>query len=85
MSLQRELGTLCNGPSAESAFFDSILADLGNNSGKDDPRPGQNIQEDTINDYQTRLDALKRNLDEQQTDLISKLEQSGQFRNDLTQ
>ena len=85
VSLQRELDTLCHGPSTEPAFFDHLSEKLHSSSGREQPRPGQQTQEDTNSDYQRRLDALRRKLDSDCSELGSKLEASSQFRGDVTE
>ncbi len=83
VSLQRELVNISQGPTTEPAFYDRLSKDLQSSSGKDEPRPGQQTQEETLKDYQERLDALKRSLVSTGEGLASKLEQSSQFKGDM--
>ena len=84
VSLQRELVNISQGPTIEPAFYDRLSKDLqSSSSGKDKPRPGQQTQEETLKDYQERLDALKRSLVSTAEGLASKLEQSAQFKGDM--
>lgn len=79
--LKREVQTLCNGPDAESAYFDkaSQLCKEGCPTGHDFPRPGQKEQEDIIEDYEKHLEALKKKLTAQSADLNSQLERGEEF------
>lgn len=85
VSLQRELSTLCQGPTTETAFYDHLSQELQDSSGRNEPRPGQQIQEDTLRDYQTRLDALKRKLMSHCDTLSVRLEQCSQLKSDVAE
>ena len=81
VSLKREIQTLCNGPDAESAHLDQVahLCQKGCPVGRELPRPGQKEQDETIQDYEQRLDALRRKLAAHSADLQAQLEKGKEF------
>ena len=81
VSLKREINKLCDGPNAESAYFDKLsgICMEGCPVGRDLPRPGQAEQDGTIADYDRRLEELKKKLSEQFHALNSQLERGKEF------
>ena len=64
-SLRRESQKLCEGPGQEKPLYQH-LAEFQDKtaSGQDATRPGQQEQEETLDDYERRLEALKRTFSE---------------------
>lgn len=80
VSLKREAQKLCKGPDAESALFDKVSLERdGSPVGCTLPRPGQKEQEETLADYERRLEALRNKLSEKTSDLNSQLEKGKEF------
>ena len=53
-------------------------------SGQDLARPGQKQQQETLADYESRLEALKQKFSEAAVDLSTQLEKSNKFQSGMT-
>lgn len=80
-SLKREVHILCEGPSTESAYFDKAvpLCVDGCPIGHDLARPGQAEQDKIIDNYDRRLESLRKKLDGQLAKLNSQLKKGKEF------
>lgn len=79
VSLKREIHKLCEGPDAESAYFDKASSKEEDPVGRNLPRPGQKEQDDIIADYENQLESLKKQLTVQLDELGTQLEKGKQL------
>ena len=80
-SLKREVGILCKGPAPEAAFWENVtpLRASGCPLGSQQPRPGQADQNAIIEDYEKRLEALKKLMQGRVEELTRQLEKGKEF------
>lgn len=79
VSLKRGAQKLCEGPSEETEYFQHVSQVQAHPSGQDLPRPGRQQQQETLADYEERLEALKGRFGEAAISLGAQLEKGNEF------
>ena len=79
VSLKRGAQKLCEGPSEEAEYFEHVSQVQEHPSGQDLARPGQQQQQETLADYEARLEALKGRFSEAAVELGTQLEKGNKF------
>ena len=82
-SLKNEAEKLCNGPAQEAEHFHRVAQLKAPPAGRDSARPGKEQQSETLADYETRLDALKKRFSDATSELNSQLEKGTKFQSGL--
>ena len=75
----KEAQKLCEGPSTEVEHFSHLAQLKDSPPGQDLPRPGKEQQQETLADYETRLEALKQKFSEATAELTTQLEKGKKF------
>jgi len=80
-SLKREVGILCEGPAPEAVYWEKVspLSAPGCPLGSQQARPGQADQNAIIQDYEERLEALKKLMQGRVQELNIQLEKGREF------
>ena len=81
--MKREAQTLCEGPPTEAEYLTRASQGKETAPGEAAARPGQDQLEETINDFDKRLEALKKKLKIGLDDLTAQLEKATQFQDIL--
>ena len=77
--LKRGAQKLCEGPSEEAEYFQHVSQVQEHPSGQDLARPGQEQQQETLVDYEKRLEVLKGRFGEAAIELGAQLEKGNKF------
>ena len=81
--MKREAQTLCEGPPTEAEYLTRVSEGKETASGQAVARPGQDQLEETISDFDKRLEALKKKLKIDLDNLTAQLEKATQFQDVL--
>ena len=81
--MKREAQTLCEGPPTEAEYLTRASEGKETAPGQAAARPGQEQLEETINDFDKRLEALKKKLKIDLDNLTAQLEKATQFQDVL--
>ena len=81
--MKREAQTLCEGPPTEAEYLTRVSQGKEPAPGQAAARPGQDQLEETISDFDKRLEALKKKLKIDLDNLTAQLEKATQFQDIL--
>ena len=81
--MKREAQTLCEGPPTEAEYLTRVSEGKETAPGQAAARPGQDQLEETISDFDKRLEALKKKLKIDLDNLTAQLEKATQFQDIL--
>ena len=74
---------MCEGPSEEAEYFQHVSQVQEHPSGQDLTRPGREQQQETLADYEARLEALKGKFSEAAVELGTQLEKGNKFQSGM--
>ena len=75
---------MCEGPSEEVEYFEHLSRVKDHPEGRDLPRPGKDTQQETLEDYEARLEALKQKVTEATAELNAQLEKGNRFQSGMS-
>ena len=83
VSLKKEAEKLCEGPSNEAKHFEELSKVREHPAGQELARPGKDQQQETLADYEARLEALKQKVSERAAALNTQLEKGNKFQSGM--
>ena len=81
--LKKEAQKLCEGPTQEANYFNHLSKVSERPSGQDLARPGKDQQQETLADYEARLEALKNKVSDEAAALNTQLEKGNEFQSGM--
>lgn len=75
---------MCEGPSQEAEYFERLSQVKEHPEGRDLPRPGKEKQQETLDDYEARLEALKQHVSKATAELNEQMEKGNKFQSGMT-
>ena len=83
VSLKKEALKLCEGPGNEAEYFERLSKVREHPAGQDLDRPGKDQQQETLADYESRLEVLKQKVSKKTAALNTQLEKGNKFQSGM--